>query len=1141
MLNRHRPLIDFILFLLLASSWAAHAQFAPASVLAQGEWFKIGVTQRGIYKLSYSELKEAGLNIDNIDPRTLRLYAHGNGMLPQANSAPRPDDLREIAIRVVGEADGRFDTGDYILFYGDGPSRIYYDPEASELRFEQHLYDKLNFYFLTHSQGNGKRIAESIEPNTGTQTLNTYDYFLHYEKDAQNILKNEFSAGSGREWYGEMFYVTRQYQWDFELPGLSSDIQLRVVAAGTATTTTALDISANGQKIGALELPRISGSKYDFKAKEDTGNYVIPRSLASNDKLSLSLSYPSNSFKAYLNYLELRAKRVAQLYADNDTLFFTNLQSLSDGNYRFVIEGAKEGAEVWDVTHAFEVKKMPASYQNGQLSFVFSGGSPRFFLAWQGAPFLSVASIESIANQNLHALSAPQLLIITHPDFVPAAEKLAEHHRQHDGMSVAVVTTSQVYHEFSGGKQDPTALRDFVRMLYERTPNTLRYLLLVGDASYDYRHLLENTKMQSLVPTYESRQSLHPVYSFSSDDYFGFLESDEGEWDEDFLFNPSNEHTLEIGIGRIPCYSLAEAEAAVEKIIAYATESRFLGDWRQQFVLVGDDGDNNQHQRDADQLAGYLESNHPAYIAHRLLLDAFEQQSTPSGEISPAARQELYSLLQRGSLLLNYSGHGSEFGWTQEGILTYNDIRDSWNWQSHYPFLVTATCEFGRYDDPSLKSAAEEAMLRSGGGAIGLLTTTRPVYASTNFLLNQQLYQALFTEINGEMPRLGDLVRITKNNSLAGVVNRNFSLLGDPALRLAYPRYRVSITRINGIDYATALQNEVFSALEEVWIEGTVTDNEGQPLAFDGELSIRLFDKMIEKQTKGSQGNPPMNYYSYENLIFQGKASVVNGNFSFRFMVPKGIQYYEGYGKVSLYAADTLRNIDAGGGTAGIRIGGTAASYPTDNTPPQIRLYLNDTTFRTGDMVPANSVVVARLYDEHGINLTGSNKGQGIVLILDDSVTFPVSAYYIADLDDYTRGTLHYPLPVLSPGAHTLRLLAWDTYMNPAEASIHFTVGDGENVHIHSVETYPNPFSETVSWIVAHDAAGEPVSAQIELINSMGQKAVTLTDYHPRAPQRWQLGPVNLSNLQNGLYIYRLTLHSSKGQSTYSGKVIKNE
>jgi hypothetical protein len=1141
-LMKSQPIFPLLaMFMFCLGMPHSQAQFASTSVLAQGEWFKIGIAGRGIYKLSYKELKQAGLPIDQLDPRSLRLYAHSSGMLPQANSAPRPDDLQEIAIRVVGEADGRFDADDYILFYGDGPSRIYYDPQTTLLRYEQHLYDKLNFYFLTHSQGNGKRITETAEPNTGAQTLTSYDYFLHYEKDEQNILRNEFGAGSGREWYGEMFYITREYSWNFELPGLNSDLQLRIAAAGTATTHTALEVRANGQSLASLALPPISGSKYDFKAKENISDFTIPASLLSNNKLTLTLSYPNNRFKAYLNYIELRAQRASRLYADNDTLFLFNRQSTSSGNYRFAIEGAKSNAEVWDVSNAFEVKKMAASYQNGQLSFVFSGGTPRFFYVWQGSPFRSATSIQSIANQNLHALPPPELLIVSHENFLPAAEKLAEHHRQHDNMRVAVVPVQAVYNEFSGGKQDPTALRDFVRMLYERSPNTLRYLLLMGDASYDYRHLLKNTNMQSMVPTYESRQSLHPVYSFSSDDYFGFLESHEGEWKEDFLFNLSNEHTLEIGIGRIPCYTLAEAEAAVEKIIAYATQSRFLGDWRQQFVLVGDDGDNNQHQRDADQLASYIESNYPAYIARRLLLDAFEQQSTPSGEVSPQARQELHSLLQRGCLLLNYSGHGSEFGWTQEGVLTYNDIRDRWNWQDHYPFLVTATCEFGRYDNPSLKSAAEEAMLRARGGAIGLLTTTRPVYASTNFLLNQQLYQALFADIDGEMPRLGDLVRITKNNSLAGVVNRNFSLLGDPALRLAYPSYQINITRINGIDYATALQNEVLSALEEVHIEGNITDKNGQPLAFDGELSVRFFDKPVRKETRGSQGNPKMSYYAYENLIFQGKASVVNGTFGFRFVVPKGIAYYVGNAKLSLYAADTARNIDAGGGTGDIRIGGTAATYPEDNTPPQIALYLNDSTFRSGDMVPALSVVVARFYDKHGINLTGSAQGQGIVLILDDSLTFTVSDYYVADRDNYTRGTLRYPLPELSPGEHTLRLLAWDTYMNPAEANTRFVVGDKQSIHIHAVETYPNPFSESVSWVVAHDAAGEPLYAQIELVNSMGQKVATLADYHPRAPQRWRLGPVNLSNLQNGLYIYRLSLYTPKGQSSYSAKIIKNE
>ena len=381
----------------------------------------------------------------------------------------------------------------------------------------------------------------------------------------------------------------------------------------------------------------------------------------------------------------------------------------------------------------------------------------------------------------------PTMLIVTHANFLETAQDFANYKTEEKGILTKVVTVDQVYNEFSSGAQDITAIRDMAKMLYDRSAN-FKFLLLFGDASYDYKNRIkENT---NYVPTYQAYESMNDIKTYTSDDYFGFLEDTEGTWSES-----GQNHTLDIGVGRFPIQTIEQATGIINKIKNYHNKELY-GNWKNEITFVADDGDDNLHMKDANSLASDINQNFSEYNANKIYLDAFVQTSSAQGETSKTASEEINRQLDRGTFIVNYTGHGGEIGWTQEQILTVPQI-NSWT-NKQLPLFVTATCEFGRYDDPVRISGAEYTLINPNGGAIAIISTTRPVYASSNKQLNDQFYKAVFLpNKDGSMPTLGEVMISTKNNSLNGVYNRNFSLLGDPSLTLAYPQETVKITHLN--------------------------------------------------------------------------------------------------------------------------------------------------------------------------------------------------------------------------------------------------------------------------------------------------------------------------------------------------------
>lgn len=1111
--------------------------YAQLSVLGQGNWYKIGVTQSGIHRIDEGFLRKLGLNPATINPNFIRLYGNGGGMLPQANQAPRVGDLVENAIFVKGQADNQFDNSDYVLFYAQSPHELLFDMDSKTISHQYNLYSDTTFYFLTIGDTPGLRVPDQPSVSAAAQ-ITAFDDYAYIEKDLKNILQ------SGREWYGDLFGFTTEYTYDFALSGIvpNSKVYLTSSVMARSTGFSKFALKVNGQVAGTQEISPISGGKYDYWGNNDVNTFVLDASLTgSGSALKATVTYDKAgnvNAQGYLNFLAFQAKR--ELKAAMTQLAFRSFESLTYPEATFVLKEARSDLQIWDVTQPLQPSNQVYTLSGTEAAFGIQTSSLKEFIAFTDKQAYTPVSGRLMANQSLRTMATPNLLIVTHESLLAQARKLAAFRTSHDGLVVEVVTTAQVFNEFSSGMQDVTAIRDFVRYLYGKAPSTLKYLLLFGNATYDYKS--QTNSAAAFVPVYEARESLHPIYSYSSDDYFGFLEDQEGEWIEE----GSGDHTLEIGVGRLPVRTPKEADNMVNKLIRYATDTKALGKWRNKVTFVADDGDANTHQQDADRLAQMIGANYPLYNVNKIYTDAFPQLVAPDGQTAPQVQSAINQAIDRGTLIINYTGHGGETGWAAEKLLGLQDIA-SWKNPDRLPLFVTATCEFGRYDDPGRTSGAELILMDKDAGGIGLVTTTRPVFSNTNYLLNDAFYNAVFKPLSpGIMPRLGDVVRQTKNNSLSGSVNRNFSLLGDPSMRLAYPKEEVVLTKLNG-NSLDATAPDTLSALSPVSLEGEIrlVGNASVAEDFTGLLYLSVFDKESIVTTFGTEQSARMNFALRKNLLFEGQASVRNGRFKVSFVVPKDIEYPFGPGKISVYAQSSNAGRDAGG-VMSLIVGGSSKNILVDNKPPAIELFMNDSLFVNGGPVQSNATLLVKLSDENGINIAGGGIGHDITATLDQSDSLIIlNTFYTADRDTYQKGRVLYPFHHLAKGQHTLKVKAWDTYTNSSEASLTFTVVEGEPLTIFNVSNYPNPFtaSQSTAFQFSHNRLEEDLEVIVEIFDVWGRLLKRLSAEweadSENEPMNWDGRDEEGAFISEGLYIYQVTLRSLQGglQDRKAGKL----
>ena len=1098
---------------------------AQSSVLSSGDWYKIGVEQKGIYKIDASMLQGLGINSNNIDPRNISIYGNGGGgMLPQPNSEPRANDLIENAIFVSGEADGVFDANDYILFYGNGPDKMEFDLDSDEFIYEKNLYSDTVYYFLTIKNSFGKRIESRVDKSTGTTVVNSYQKISIYEKDLFNLIS------SGRQWFGEKISSGNNFTISFGSDGLvpNSEIKAQISLLAQSFGPASFDIKMDGvivhnQPMDTILIESDTKNRGDIK----TATFSVNSSSLANVANGINVEIIFNkalgvTSVGYLDFINLVTQH--SLSMEETTLSFHLTNTIAGS--KIELSNFTNETQIWDVSNTTNVIEQQFTLNNSNASYTLEEPNSEFY-AFKGSDFSSPIVIGKVDNQNLHGLSASEAILITHINFLEQAQKLANHRLAYDGMSIEVVLIDKIYNEFSSGAQDVTAIRDFLKHNYETNGQQLKYVLMFGDCSYDYKGRV--ARQTNFVPIYQSRNSLIYVETYPSEDYYGFFEDTEGEWKE----SNSGDHTLEIGIGRLPVKTVEEAKIVVNKIIRYETSPNAFGSWRNNIVFIADDGDNNIHSNDADKMAKYVDTTRSEFNVKKIYLDAYEQISLPAANnsiLSPKARAAFNKSLNEGIFILNYTGHGNQSQLLQENLIDLQSINEMDN-RNKLPFFITATCNFGSYDDPLRVSGGEQMVLRANGGAIGLLTSTRKVFSNTNFVLNRAYYFAAMNLIDGELPRLGDVIKNTKNNSLEGYRNRNYALLGDPTMRLSYPKSKIEITLINGKQTS---QNDTIKAQQTVSMAGEILSSNGQLQDnFSGIISLEIFDKESEFRTLGDENGFPAVYKQREVLLFKGEATISSGMFNFDFIVPKNIAYDFGEGKINMYALSDDKSQDAIGGNSKIIIGGSSTPS-ADQTAPEIEVYLNDINFKSGQIVSQNPVLLAKLFDESGINISKEGFGKNITYTLDDQEPVILNEYYTASLDTYKEGWVSFDLTDIPIGNHIIKFKAYDTNNNPTETSISFGVKESNDIKLTDVFIAPNPVYNTNSITLnfTHDRVGEGLLVSMQVINMQGriisEEAFRFDDVFEATNNiQWDMKNANGNRIKKGMYIFKLTVQST--------------
>ncbi len=1135
--NSYKKVISIVYRLnFLSARYQTEATATPwglqNSVLSTGEWYRFYVEKSGVYRVSKSFLAQLGMNT-NTDPRNIKIYGNGGRMLPLLNSENYPIDLVENAIQFVGEQDGVFDTNDFILFYAEGIENW-----NQESLTNLNLYDSKSYYYVTASGGPGKRIIPASQPQgEPTFVVSKFTDYQFFEKDEVNI------GRLGRTWYGNPLSTQNDQDVVFTFPNrvTTEPIQIGFAAAAEAFVSTTMSFNINGQTQQTFNFnPITPSSSILFQTVSSTFS-----SNPTTENISIRITYNNNGIptaKGYINYINVSAVR--NLAGTGKQFEFTNNQvatQLGIGEYQ--IANASGIAQVWDITNRFEITNYT---NNNQAIFTFKTplGDVRKFIALDPADYyLPKRDPQSkVANQNLKGtiftnnsgqFTDVDYLIITPSNLVQPAEKLANFHRNNSGLSVKVVPLESIYHEFSSGKQDVAAIRNFIRYVYYNASSAtkrVQYVNLFGDASFDYKNRITNNT--NITPVFHSLNSNNLLSSTMSDDFFVMMDDNEGSM-------LSSADMMDIAVGRMLVNNLTQANDMVNKVLEYHDHQSY-GRWRNNFTLISDDVDEAWEmiiQQELDNLGNRIGQEKPSVNVIKIHTDSYVQETSAGGQRYPKAKEDIINAFNHGSLVFNYFGHGGEEVLANERIFEKSDAQ-TLNNQYKYPLFVTVTCEFTRFDNPFRPTAGEYTYWNPKGGAIALVTTTRRIGVTTGQNINTFLASFLYGFTSNEDITIAEALRLSKN--AYGPQTLMVFYIGDPALKLAIPKPNIVLTHINQEPLASS--SFVFNALSPVTLSGEVRDpNTGLIVpTFNGELAVQLFDKEVNRTTLGNDNVlvggqvAKMNFTTLGETIFRGNTSVTNGKFEVRFVVPRDISIPIGDGRISFYAkSQTPLLQDKSGHSVSIKIGGINENAAVDNTGPRVRLYMNDTSFISGGITNENPFFIALLEDENGIN-TASGIGHDIVAFLDGNESNPyiMNDYYETELNDFTKGIVRFPFRNLEKGLHTITFRAWDVYNNPVTAEIQFIVVGDDSMTLKNVLNYPNPFVNHTQFWFTHNKPFEPLDVQVQIMTITGKIVKTInqsvtTEGFLSREITWDGKDDFGDKIGKGVYLYKLTVKST--------------
>jgi hypothetical protein len=1137
------------------------------SVLADGRWFKVSVSREGVYRIDRAFLQRVGLNPDQVDPDRVQVYGNGGAPVPRLNRAARIADLAENATLAIGGGDGKFDAADGVYFYASAPSGWTWsqaDSSAGRPGWSHFInpYSAFNYYFVRVDAPSAQRVQTVPALVGDAMVFDRVEGRVFVNDDRPEGMVDRDGGGSGLDWLGRDLTRARSRitVLDTIPDGLAAgQVRYRGRVAARSTSAVNMAFLRDGQTLGSTT---ITNSQTEWTLfRPSTILFSDQASDGQRLRLDLQMTAATGTPTGWIDYVEAFYQQ--ELRASQDYLRFVTPGGHT-GTFEFVLSGFSAPPQVWDITRPDTVRGFVVATSGDRHRVRIHVENPEvpvevvaFVPTSARARALSGALATPVANQNLHGAAAhPDYVIVTAAPFLAAAEELAAY-RAEQGLTPLVVDVQQVYNEFSGGLVDPSGVRDFLRFLYDRAPGgrpVLENVLLLGNGHYDYRGIRPGGEENNWVPTFQTDNSSSYSESYTSDDFFGLLEPDEGLWPW-----TQNRDRLDIGIGRLPVNTAQEAAEMVRKIRRYEDPAT-QGAWRGRYTLLSDDHlpnswDTDLHVQNSEVIGAEVVATTPSVNLQKIYMAMYPLQQTALGARYPAATAETLRGLEEGTLVWNYSGHGGPNALADERLVTREDLRGLTNFD-RLTIAITATCSFGRYDLFEQRTGGEEFVLNPNGGAVAIFTTTRVVFAGTtpdhnnlgvNVALNRELFRL---DEEGRPRRLGDAYRAAKARMIgsAGLDQngRKFNLLGDPAMRIGLPERSVGVAEVNGIAIggpsAPAGEGEepgeapVLRGQELATIGGNVLRLDGtEDVSFSGEVEVTVYDVertftlpagVTRRHTDGTFRQRP-------DVIYRGRASVQNGRWSVEFIVPRDVSYAGRSARISAYASSST-GVDGLGFSEAAVVGTTAGPPITDNEGPRIRLFLNDTTFVSGGLVGSSPVLIARLSDESGINMAGAGVGHEMLLVINgrESEAINVGSFYRSDLDTYRSGSLRYVLPEMPQGPHTVSLTAWDVVNNASTATLDFVVEDSDRLRIAHSYPYPNPTTGPTRFVFEHNQLPHtPARVQIRIYTINGRPVRTLDGFEtlpegmlPGSPVQilWDGRDEDLDLLATGVYLYRV-------------------
>lgn len=733
-----------------------------------------------------------------------------------------------------------------------------------------------------------------------------------------------------------------------------------------------------------------------------------------------------------------------------------------------------------------------------------------------------------------------QLVISTSSRLKSAAEALAAHRLSHDSIRALIVYDIT----------EPDSLRRLCQSLYKtdagcelfHNADGIRYLTIFGK-----------------TPVWHLPYS-DPENAAPCDDYYGWLDAKADTTN----VNSMSRNTLCIGVGRIPAESLAEAHGIVNKIIEYDSNHR-AGQWKGRICLLADNdqaGDNNTHMKHCETLADIINSQHPEFFVQKIYLPAYNYSAGSTGGSYPDADKEFNEALTSGCLVVNYAGHGSVTSITGEAMMN-NQKAERLN-MPYLPLWIAATCKVGWWDNNNSKSMCETLLSNPNGGAIGVICSTRDVYASSNLSLNKPIIENLFNRHpDGTRSRLGEVLTSSKN-SLTDSNKLRFCLLGDASMTLAFPHYEAQIESINGqpvTDEAITLK-----ALQPVTLEGSVNDT-----TFYGTAYITAYDSPVTLTTKQIEGSAIGSDYTFKamrNKVFVGKSTIEKGRFKATFRLPESIKTSQDNTMLTLYAASLVTNsvserlsthetyLEAIGALHNIRYEASPGTEKLDTIAPQVvRLYLGDESFRDGDVVGSTPYFFAELWDESGFDVSGSVLGRDMTLSV-VSLTDPVLAnrqyvlnnYFTTMLNQSQRGAIGFLMPELPDGTYRATLRVCDICNNVSFALVNFTVNTSAAPKAIGITAFPSPAhsGETIHFRIVHNRPQSDATMRLQIFSQTGSRIYETTvntssaAYYQDPENETITGYSEIQyngSLAPGFYIYRVYMNSGKSEDVSDAKI----